>query len=174
MLVSNPLRRAFLSNACSSRFLSSLASQRFLSTKPQQVDYLRSSLRHEPLAVTPLELKAPPLPPPVIQTTTQLSDGPRVSVLMELTDRVGVLHDVLRFFWKYDVNASRIESRPVQDGPNKRSFDFFVDFDGQRGDENVELLLASLEEMTDKLLILDEKEVSMCCCLTCYTIEQQY
>lgn len=33
-------------------------------------------------------------------------EKPRVSVLMELTDRVGVLHDVLKYFWKYDVNVS--------------------------------------------------------------------
>jgi phenylalanine-4-hydroxylase len=79
---------------------------------------------------------------------------------MELTDRVGVLHDVLRYFWKHDVNVSRIESRPVKDdGSGKKRFDFFVDFDGQRGNANVEELLASLQPMTDKLLILDEKEV---------------
>ena len=45
-------------------------------------------------------------------------EKPRVSVLMELHDRVGVLHDVLKYFWKYDINATRIESRPVQNsGP---------------------------------------------------------
>jgi prephenate dehydratase len=83
-------------------------------------------------------------------------ETPRVSLLMELTDGVGILHDVLRFFWKYDVNVSRIESRPV-DG---KKFDFFVDFDGQRGDQNVEKLLSVLRPMTEKLLVLDEKEVS--------------
>ncbi|KAL7527800.1 hypothetical protein ACHAWF_002315, partial [Thalassiosira exigua] len=91
------------------------------------------------------------------------SEGPRTSVLMELTDRVGALHDVLRFFWKYDVNATRIESRPasVDDaaaggGPK---FDFFVDFRGRVADENVTKLLTELKKMTDKLLVLDEKEV---------------
>jgi len=84
------------------------------------------------------------------------TETPRVSLLMELADGVGILHNVLRYFWKYDVNVSRIESRPV-DGTK---FDFFVDFDGQRGDDNVEKLLASLEPMTEKLMILDEKEVS--------------
>ena len=38
---------------------------------------------------------------------------PRTSLLMQLTDRVGILHDVLRWFWKFDVNICRIESRPV-------------------------------------------------------------
>lgn len=42
----------------------------------------------------------------------------------------------------------------------KKSFDFFVDFHGQLADDNVEKLLLALKPMTDKLLILDEKEVS--------------
>jgi hypothetical protein len=57
--------------------------------------------------------------------STSISNGesqlygekPRVSVLMELQDRLGVLHDVLKYFWKYDINVSRIESRPVKSGP---------------------------------------------------------
>mmetsp|Transcript_29726 Transcript_29726/g.45584 ORF Transcript_29726/g.45584 Transcript_29726/m.45584 type:complete len:233 (-) Transcript_29726:592-1290(-) len=53
------------------------------------------------------------------------NETPRTSVLMELTDRVGVLHDVLRYFWKYDVNVTRIESRPVQiSSSDQPRFDF--------------------------------------------------
>jgi hypothetical protein len=53
-------------------------------------------------------------------------DMPRMSLLMELTDKVGILHDVLRFFWKYDINICRIESRPAQVGRGGQSrFDFF-------------------------------------------------
>ena len=84
------------------------------------------------------------------------NEKPRVSLLMELTDGVGVLHNVLRYFWKYNINVSRIESRPVEG----QKFDFFVDFDGKRDEENVEQLLMELRPMTEKLLILDEKEVS--------------
>lgn len=87
-------------------------------------------------------------------------ERPRTSVLMELTDRVGVLHDVLRYFWKYDVNVCRIESRPAQVGRfGRRRFDFFVDFEGDREEENVKKLLDALKPFTDKLLILDEKDV---------------
>jgi hypothetical protein len=83
-------------------------------------------------------------------------DGlPRTSVLMELSDRVGALHDVLKYYWKYDVNITRIESRPV----SNQQFDFFVDFNGKVGDANVNALLNALKGMTDKLLVLDEKEV---------------
>lgn len=88
-------------------------------------------------------------------------ERPRTSVLMELTDRVGVLHDVLRWFWKYDVNVCRIESRPAHAGRwGKKRFDFYVDFEGNvDDDENVRKLLDSLRPMTAKLLILDEKQV---------------
>ena len=60
-------------------------------------------------------------------SSSSIAETPRTSVLMELTDRVGVLHDVLRLFWKYDINVSRIESRPVKIGSAGRLFDFFID-----------------------------------------------
>jgi len=118
-----------------------------------------------------------------------LRDTPRTSVLMELTDRVGVLHDVLKFFWKYDVNITRIESRPhkMDAASGEEIFDFFLDLyvcvkrnekrndriietndsvlgcfsDGQRGDENVEKLLEALKPLTNKLLVLDDKHVQV-------------
>jgi len=83
------------------------------------------------------------------------------SLLMQLPDRVGVLHDVLRFFWKHDVNIRRIESRPAQLG----TFDFFVDVEGgvsEERDERLDNLRASLKEYgVEKLLTLGEKEGKM-------------
>lgn len=82
------------------------------------------------------------------------------SLLMELPDRVGVLHDVLRFFWKYDLNIRRIESRPSK----FKKFDFFVDVEGVLSDEEdqrLNYLLASLKDFgVKKLLTLGEKEVA--------------
>jgi phenylalanine-4-hydroxylase len=89
-------------------------------------------------------------------------DPPRTSVLMELTDRVGVLHDVLKYFWKYDVNICRIESRPTKTSSGstttkKKKFDFFVDIEGSVTENpNVQKLLDQLRLITDKILILDE------------------
>jgi hypothetical protein len=72
-------------------------------------------------------------------------DQPRVSVLMELKDRVGILHDVLKYFWKNDINVSRIESRPVRTGRwGKKKFDFYMDFDGSLEDAAVQTLLDDL------------------------------
>ena len=91
-------------------------------------------------------------------------ERPRVSLLMELTDRVGVLHDVLKFFWKYDLSISRIESRPVhssknQWGQNEPVFDFALDFYGSLDDPVVQKLMSDLDPITEKLLVLDEKDV---------------
>jgi len=110
-------------------------------------------------------------------------DPPRVSLLMELTDRMGILHDVLKYFWKYEINVTRIESRPVAftsssslnsssssstSSPlggrgGKRTygqkFDFYMDFDGTLEDPVVQKLLNELKPMTTKLLLLDEKDV---------------
>jgi len=85
-------------------------------------------------------------------------DSNRTSVLI-MTDRVGVLHDVLRFFWKHDVNVTRIESRPCT---KLGKFDFFVDLEGQTGDYVVDRLLLDLKRFDglDKVLILDDKEVN--------------
>lgn len=94
------------------------------------------------------------------EDTTIYGESPRTSLLMELSDRVGVLHDVLRFFWKHDVNICRIESRPVKvSSSGQRRFDFFVDLEGSVADKNVSRLLEDLQPMTAKLLILDEKKV---------------
>jgi predicted amino acid-binding ACT domain protein len=91
---------------------------------------------------------------------TRYGETPRISLLMELTDRVGILHDVLRHFWKHDVNICRIESRPVVTKGLQRRFDFYVDLEGSLSDARFEQLLDALRPITDKLLILDEKQVS--------------
>jgi phenylalanine-4-hydroxylase len=111
-------------------------------------------------------------------TNDQSADGiqllygevPRTSVLLALTDRVGALHDVLRYFWKHNVNICRIESRPVYSRnrdvnssagatAQQRRFDFFVDFEGSSHDANVRQLLDDLRGLTDQLLLLDAKSV---------------
>ena len=84
-----------------------------------------------------------------------------VSVILILTNTqlsIIVVAIFIQHSWKFDVNITRIESRPVQS--NSAKFDFFVDFYGRVGDTNVNALLQELKGMTDKLLVLDEKEVS--------------
>lgn len=79
----------------------------------------------------------------------------RVSMLIEIADRPGALHDLLGRFWRRKLDLTHIESRPVQDG----SFDFYVDCVGNRNDAVIADLLAELEPEVRKLMILDDRTV---------------
>jgi phenylalanine-4-hydroxylase len=79
----------------------------------------------------------------------------RVSLLIETVDEPGALHDMLRYFWKHEINLTHIESRPVQDG----SFDFYVDCAASPSDPSMGALLDDLRGRCRKLLVLDEKLV---------------
>ncbi len=84
------------------------------------------------------------------------------SILIEVKDRVGVLCDILRFFWKYDINVRHIESRPAAktNALGDQRFCFYVDFEGVRGkNQNVDKLISELEDHTARLTLLDDKEV---------------
>jgi hypothetical protein len=106
-------------------------------------------------------------PSPSMLGENLYGERPRVSLLMELKDRVGILHDVLKYFWKYDLNVSRIESRPVHKNSTPWSdksssgavFDFYLDFDGTLNDPAAQKLMRDLAPLTEKLLVLDEKDV---------------
>mmetsp|Transcript_20423 Transcript_20423/g.42803 ORF Transcript_20423/g.42803 Transcript_20423/m.42803 type:complete len:467 (+) Transcript_20423:14-1414(+) len=95
------------------------------------------------------------------QPTPQSTPSPKISCVLELKDRPGALHDVLKYFWKYDLNITRIESRPkTLNALGEARFDFFVDFEADdKNSPSVLSLFASLESMTTKALILDEKDV---------------
>lgn len=81
--------------------------------------------------------------------------NPRVSLLIELTDRPGALESVLHHFSHHGVNLTHIESRPARDG----RFDFYVDCEGRRGEPAIENVIRALESDTLKLLVLDERRV---------------
>jgi chorismate mutase/prephenate dehydratase len=76
----------------------------------------------------------------------------RTSILFSIKDKVGALHDMLVPFSKYNINLTKIESRPSK----KRAWDyyFFVDFDGHRLDGNVQKALTQLEGKCKYLKIL--------------------
>ncbi|CAM9902046.1 unnamed protein product, partial [Phaeothamnion confervicola] len=78
---------------------------------------------------------------------------------MEILDQPGALHEVLRWFWKHDVNITRLESRPAKGSTVGPVFDFLIDFDGRRGEPRVDALLESLRQQTVSLLITDDKVV---------------
>lgn len=62
-------------------------------------------------------------------------EGVKSSVSFETADRPGALEEALRLFWKYNINITRIESRPPKF--RTHSFSFQLDFEGQPSDANV-------------------------------------
>ncbi len=79
----------------------------------------------------------------------------RLSLLIELHDHPGALHELLGHFLNHDINLTNIESRPVQDG----NFSFYLDFIGSREDPDVAELLRKLKLNTSSLTILDDRTV---------------
>ncbi|OQR81296.1 phenylalanine-4-hydroxylase, henna [Thraustotheca clavata] len=85
------------------------------------------------------------------------TNKPKTSLMLEVNDHPGSLQDVLKFFWKHDVNMSRIESRPTKG--SSPDYSFFIDFDGRPGDESVDALLDDLKKHCKSMMILNEKKV---------------
>lgn len=56
---------------------------------------------------------------------------------------------------------TRIESRPSK-GYN-RNYSFYIDFDGKRGDEEVDNLMDDLKKNSLVLMVLHDKKGAMCC-----------
>lgn len=69
----------------------------------------------------------------------------KTSILFSVKDRIGALHDMLVPFKKYNLNLTKIESRP-----SKRKaweYIFFVDFLGHISEKKVKLALAELSKI---------------------------
>mgnify|MGYP000594085806 CR=1 FL=1 len=55
----------------------------------------------------------------------------------------GSLQKVLSFFWKHDINMTRLESKPVTRGTD---YKFFVVFEGFSSDPQAQRLIKDLQE----------------------------
>ncbi|KAH9129642.1 hypothetical protein LEN26_006629 [Aphanomyces euteiches] len=89
-------------------------------------------------------------------STLRELEKPKTSVLLETQDFPGSLQDVLKFFWKHDVNMARIESRPTK-GPAP-DYAFYIDFDGRPGEPSVDALLTDLKRHCKQILVLNDKK----------------
>lgn len=86
------------------------------------------------------------------------NSNPRVSILAEIGDNPGDLHDLLKWFWKDDINVTHIESRPTPRG--SEFFQMHIDFEGSIGDGGkTDRLMQNLQNECKSMFILDEKEV---------------
>ena len=86
-----------------------------------------------------------------------LDEAPRghqhkTSILIGLKDTPGSLHDALLPFKKYQINLTKIESRPSKQ--KAWEYLFFIDFEGHTSDAKVQSALEELRSSTSLLHIL--------------------
>ncbi|MCX7919842.1 MAG: prephenate dehydratase [bacterium] len=83
------------------------------------------------------------------RTVSEKSGNDKTSIMFSLKDRVGALYDALKPFQKYNINLTKIESRPSR----RRAWEyiFFVDFNGYKDDDNV---VKALKEVSDQCVYL--------------------
>lgn len=78
--------------------------------------------------------------------------GDKTSIVFEIRDKAGALHDILVPFKKANINLTKIESRPSK--KKAWSYFFFVDLEGHHDDARVKKALASLETHCTFLKVL--------------------
>ncbi len=76
----------------------------------------------------------------------------RTSIVFEIKDKAGALHDILTPFKKARVNLTKIESRPSK--KKAWSYFFFVDFEGHHNEPRIQKTLEGLEKKCAFLKIL--------------------
>lgn len=108
------------------------------------LEILRADIQDEPDNITRfllLDLKdAPP------------TGWDKTSLMIGLHDKPGSLHRALGIFAGYNLNLTKIESRPIRSELGK--YIFFLDIEGHRKDEKVEHALIEMEGMVLFLNIL--------------------
>ncbi|MFA7002297.1 MAG: prephenate dehydratase, partial [Candidatus Omnitrophota bacterium] len=83
----------------------------------------------------------------------------KTSVLVSIKDKVGALHELLRFFRASGINMTKIESRPSK----KKAWDyyFFIDFEGHAETPKVRKMLDQIEARVKFLKILGSYPASL-------------
>ena len=76
--------------------------------------------------------------------------------MLQVEDGPGALQETLKFFWKHDVNMTRIESRPAK-GHNM-NYSFYIDFEGKRGQPEVDELMKDLSRNCLDVVVLHDKK----------------
>lgn len=83
----------------------------------------------------------------------------RVSLVTDISDNPGALHNFLKAFWKFDINLTHIESKPTPKELN--NFHMYIDFDGNITDAKTEMLLNELRDSKacNDIMVLDDRTV---------------
>jgi prephenate dehydratase len=77
----------------------------------------------------------------------------KTSIIIHLLrDRPGALYDLLGEFVKYDINLTKIESRPSKMGLG--DYLFYIDMEGHQRDENIKNGLEGINKLVDQVKII--------------------
>ena len=76
----------------------------------------------------------------------------KTTIIFSVKDEANALVNILSIFGKYDINLTKIESRPSRD----RAWDylFFIDFEGDETDGNVQVALSQIIKKSTFLKVL--------------------
>ena len=80
------------------------------------------------------------------------SGSDKTSILFSIKDKVGALNDILTLFRRYDLNLTKIESRPTK--KKAWQYIFFVDFLGHMSDPHIQKVLSDLKRYCLHIKIL--------------------
>lgn len=69
----------------------------------------------------------------------------KTTLLVSTRNRPGALYDLLEPFHRHGISLTRLETRPARQG--NWSYVFFIDFEGHQEDEQVQKVLAELEQI---------------------------
>ncbi|HEX7677715.1 MAG TPA: prephenate dehydratase [Thermoanaerobaculia bacterium] len=76
----------------------------------------------------------------------------KTSLMLRLPDKPGVLFRALGAFALFDIDLSKIESRPIEGRPWE--YAFYIDVIGNRTEAPLERAISNLEQMADELHVL--------------------
>lgn len=88
----------------------------------------------------------------ISRTEAKATQKDKTSIVFEVKDKVGALHDMLVPFKKSGINLTKIESRPAK--KKAWGYYFFVDFEGHHEEPRVKKALHALEKHSVFLKIL--------------------
>ena len=82
----------------------------------------------------------------------QESQKDKTSIIFSIKHEPGALHHIIKMIYEYEINLTKIESRPKKSTPWE--YNFYVDFEGHENNSKVKEMLDKIKEKTTFLKIL--------------------
>ena len=83
---------------------------------------------------------------------TSESKNDKTSIIFSIKHEPGALHHIIQKIYEYEINLTKIESRPKKS--TTWEYNFFVDFEGHENNSKVKEMLSKIKEKTTFLKIL--------------------